>query len=127
MPSIPLFKVFVHDLDDAIDFYAGSLGMTVMEDNRLGGYRWVMVGYPEQPGFGINLDLPTTDEERALVGRQAGGSPLFSIATDDCVADYETFTTRGVEFEAAPDRQPWGTSVILHDIAGNRINLNQDA
>lgn len=127
MPSIPLFKVFVHDLDAAIEFYVGGLGMTVIEDNRLGDYRWVLVGYPEQPGFGINLDLPSTDEERGLVGRQAGSLPLFSIATDDCLKDYETLAARGVEFETAPDRQPWGTSAILHDIAGNRINLNEDA
>ena len=127
MPSIPLFKVLVDDLDAAIEFYVTRLGMTVIEDNRLGDYRWVLVGYPEQPSFNVNLDLPTTDEERALVGRQAGSLPLFSIATDDCMKDYETLTSRGVEFEAAPDRQPWGTSAILHDIAGNRINMNQDA
>lgn len=127
MLSIPLFKVFVHDLDDAIEFYVGRLGMEVREDNRLGEYRWVMVGYPDQPGFGINLDLPTNDEERALVGGQAGGMPLFSIATDDCSREYETLIARGVEFETAPDRQPWGTSAILYDIAGNRINMNEDA
>ena len=79
MPSIPLFKVLVNDLDEAVGFYTSKLGMSLLEDKRLGNYRWVLVGYPEQPGFGINLDLATTEEEKALVGRQAAGLPMFSF------------------------------------------------
>lgn len=126
MRSIPLFKVLVNDLDAAIDFYVGGLGMAVLEDRRLGDYRWLLVGFPDQPGFGINLDLPTNALERDLVGRQAGGQPLFSIATDDCIRDHAALSSIGVEFEGTPDIQPWGTSVVLKDPFGNRINLNQE-
>lgn len=127
MPSIPLFKVLVNDLDEAVGFYTSKLGMSLLEDKRLGNYRWVLVGYPEQPGFGINLDLATTEEEKALVGRQAAGLPMFSIATDNCRRDYETMLARGIEFEGQPESQPWGTAVTLRDVAGNRVHLSQDA
>ena len=127
MPSIPLFKVLVNDLDEAVGFYTGKLGMRLLEDKRLGDYRWVLVGYPEQPGFGINLDLATTEEEKALVGGQAAGLPMFSIATDNCRRDYETMLARGIEFEGQPESQPWGTAATLRDVAGNRVHLSQDA
>ena len=127
MPTIPLFKVLVKDLDEAVAFYTTKLGMTCLEDNRLGDYRWILVGFPEQPGFGINLDLARTPNELALVGCQAADLPLFSIATNDCLAEFDRMSTLGVRFEGAPDPQPWGTGVSLRDIAGNRVYLNQDA
>ncbi|KTR96754.1 hypothetical protein NS220_00340 [Microbacterium testaceum] len=127
MPSIPLFKVLVNDLDEAVSFYTGKLGMSLLEDERLDHYRWVLVGYPEQPGFGINLDLAITEEEKALVGGQAAGLPMFSIATDDCRGNYEAMLARGIEFEGPPQTQPWGTAVTLRDVAGNRVHMSQDA
>ncbi|WP_448236106.1 VOC family protein [Microbacterium paulum] len=117
----------MNDLDEAVGFYTSKLGMSLLEDKRLGNYRWVLVGYPEQPGFGINLDLATTEEEKALVGRQAAGLPMFSIATDNCRRDYETMLARGIEFEGQPESQPWGTAATLRDVAGNRVHLSQDA
>ena len=126
MPAIALFKILVDDLDDALVFYTDKLGMTCLEDNRLGEYRWILVGFPDQQGFGINLDLARTPEERALVGRQAAGQPLFSIATSDCLADFRRMSALGVRFDGEPDPQPWGTGVSLRDIAGNKVYLNQD-
>ena len=50
MPAIALFKILVDDLDDALVFYTDKLGMTCLEDNRLGEYRWILVGFPDQKG-----------------------------------------------------------------------------
>lgn len=33
---------------------------------------------------------------------------------------------RGVTFEGEPETQPYGTGVLLRDLYGNRIYLNQD-
>ena len=52
--------------------------------------------------------------------------PLFSIETDDCLGDYHALKARGVEFEGEPETQPYGTGVLLKDLYGNRIYLNQD-
>jgi hypothetical protein len=73
----------------------------------------------------LNLDLAKSQEQRALVGRQAADLPLFSIETDDCLGDYYAMKARGVEFEGEPEAKPYGTGALLKDLYGNRIYLNQ--
>ncbi len=74
----------------------------------------------------MSLDVAKTSEEKALVGRQAAAQPLFGISTDDCQRDYALFKSRGVTFEGEPKAMPYGTGVMLQDLYGNRIYLNQD-
>ena len=76
--------------------------------------------------FSINLDLARSDEEKALVGRQAAAQPLFSISTDNCRRDYDQMKQRGVKFESEPKSMPYGTGVMLQDLYGNKIYLNED-
>jgi len=92
----------------------------------LGDYRWLLVGFPGQPDFALNLDLATTEEQRYLVGRQAADLPLFSIDTDDCENDYQRLRAQGVTFDSEPGAQPYGTGVMLRDLYNNRIYLNQE-
>lgn len=58
--------------------------------------------------------------------QEAADLPLFSIETDDCSGDYLELKARGVEFEGEPEARPYGTGVLLKDVYGNRIYLNQD-
>jgi hypothetical protein len=60
------------------------------------------------------------------VGRQAAGLPLFSIETDDCLSEYAALKERGVEFEGEPEVRSYGIGVLMKDLYGNRIYLNQD-
>jgi catechol 2,3-dioxygenase-like lactoylglutathione lyase family enzyme len=126
MKRVSLCKVFVHDQDEALEFYNRKLGFEVAEDNKLGDYRWLLVRLPDNREFCLNLDTARTEEQKALVGRQAADVPLFSIETDDCMGDYNAMKARGVEFECEPEIQPYGTGVLLKDLYGNRIYLNQD-
>jgi len=123
---VTLCKVFVHDQDEALDSYTKKLGFEVVEDSKLGDYRWWLVRLPENQAFSLNLDVARSEEQKALVGRQAADLPLFSIETDDCMRDYHALRARGVEFEGEPEAQPYGTGVLLKDLYGNRIYLNQD-
>ncbi len=126
MTKVTLFKVYVTDQDAARRFYVEKLGFEVAEDKRLGDYRWLLVKAPDNYEFSLNLETAKTDEEKALVGRQAAGQPLFSISTDDCKRDYQEMKQRGVEFEGEPITMPYGTGVMLHDLCGNKIYLNQE-
>lgn len=126
MHTVPLIKILVNDLDDAVAFYTERLGFTVREDRTLGNYRWLLVGLEGQPDFALNLDVALTDQQRALVGKQSADLPLFSISTDNCQRDYELWKERGVVFDSEPDVQPYGTGVMLRDIVGNRIYLNEE-
>jgi len=92
----------------------------------MGDYRWLLVRLPDNKEFCINLDVAKTSEQQALVGRQAADLPLFSIETDDCISEYRTLKERGAEFEGEPEVRPYGTGVLMKDLYGNKIYLNQD-
>jgi len=126
MQRVTLVKLFVDDQDEALDFYTNKLGFEVVEDDMLDDYRWLLVRLPDNKEFCINLDAAITDEQKALVGRQAADLPLFSIETDDCLRDRKRLRERGVQFEGEPEVRPYGTGVLLKDLYGNRIYLNQD-
>ena len=125
MKRVTLIKLFVSDQDEALEFYTTKLGFEVAEDSNLGGYRWLLVRLPDNTEFCINLDAARTGEQQALVGRQAADLPLFSIETDDCMSQYRALKKRGVEFDGEPEVQPFGTGVLMKDLYGNKIYLNQ--
>jgi len=126
MNRITLFKVYVSDQEEARRFYVDKLGFEVAEDKFLGDYHWLLIRARDNQETCMNLELARTDEEKALVGRQAAGQPLFSLNTDDCKRDYTEFKGRGVSFLGEPKVMPYGTGVMMQDLYGNRIYLSQD-
>jgi predicted enzyme related to lactoylglutathione lyase len=126
MHKVTMFKVYVSDQEEAKRFYVEQLGFGVAEDRQLGDYRWLMVRAAGNKELSINLEIAKTNEEKALVGRQGAAQPLFGISTDDCKRDYVELKRRGVKFEGEPKVMPYGTGVMLQDLCGNRIYLNQD-
>jgi lactoylglutathione lyase len=126
MKRVTLVKLFVSNHDEALEFYTKRLGFEVAEDSTMGGYRWLLVRLPGNEEFCINLDVAKTGEQETLVGRQAADLPLFSIDTDDCLSEYAALKERGVEFEGEPEVRPYGTGVLMKDLYGNKIYLNQD-
>src|SRR5262245_3002085 len=127
MMRLTVVKLFVADQEEARRFYVDRLGFVVSEDHRLGDYRWLLVRPPDTPDVAINLELALTEQQRALVGKQGGGQPLFGLATDDCHRDYQAMKTRGVVFDGEPETMPYGIGVTLQDLYGNKLYLNQDA
>ena len=89
-------NVWVHDQDEALDFYTKKLGMEVRDDvtvPELGNFRWLTVGPPRQPEVALTLmtvpgppvfDEETREQIKALVAKGAAGGLFFS--TDDCRA-----------------------------------------
>lgn len=126
MNKVTMFKLYVSDQDAAKCFYVDQLGFELAEDQLLGGHRWLLVRGPGNKEMFINLEIAKTDEEKSLVGRQAAAQPLFGMSTDDCLRDYVELKRRGVNFESEPKVMPYGTGVMLRDLYGNRIYLNQD-
>jgi lactoylglutathione lyase len=126
MKRVTLVKLLVSNHDEALEFYTSKLGFEVAEDSTMGDYRWLLVRLPDNKEFCINLDVAKTGEQKALVGRQAADLPLFSIDTSDCLSEYRALKERGVEFEGEPEVRPYGTGVVMKDLYGNKINLNQD-
>jgi catechol 2,3-dioxygenase-like lactoylglutathione lyase family enzyme len=126
MKRVTLVKLLVSDHDEALEFYTKKLGFEVAEDTTMGDYRWLLVRLPGNEEFCLNLDIARTGEQKALVGRQAADLPLFSIETDDCLSEYWALKKRGVEFDGEPEVRSYGTGVLMKDLYGNKIYLNQD-
>jgi catechol 2,3-dioxygenase-like lactoylglutathione lyase family enzyme len=126
MKRISLLSLYVEDQDAAIDFYRNKLGFVVAEDLPFGPQRWVTLRLPDDDVASITLKLARTDEEHALVGKQAGSSPFFGMVTDDCMSEYERMKKAGVKFYGEPRVEPYGTGVTLEDLYGNKIYMNQE-
>jgi catechol 2,3-dioxygenase-like lactoylglutathione lyase family enzyme len=135
MFSIANAQVWVHDQDEALDFYTKKLGMEIRSDVTLpemGNFRWLSVSPPGQPDFAIVLmaipgppvmDADTADQVRDLMAKGFAGTVF--LATDDCRASYEELKARGVEFRETPEDRPYGIDAGFRDPSGNNFRLTQ--
>ena len=126
MKTLRLFSLLVRDYEETIRFYSDKLGFTVSEDVTLGEDRWVVLSLRDSGEPRLALTLARTESDLAMVGQQAGSFPLFALGTDDCPGEYRRMKELGVVFHGEPQREPWGTGVLLEDLYGNKIYLNQE-
>ncbi|EHR50021.1 hypothetical protein SacmaDRAFT_1752 [Saccharomonospora marina XMU15] len=135
MFKIGSMQVWVHDQDEALQFYTRKLGMEVRSDvtvPELGNFRWLTVGPVGQPDISIVLmpipqppmmDRETGDAVRELMSKGVGAT-IF-LTTDDCRKAYEELSARGVEFVEPPEERPYGIDSGFRDVSGNHIRLTQ--
>ncbi|MEL6371548.1 MAG: VOC family protein [Pseudomonadota bacterium] len=124
---ISLITLVVPDYDDAIAFYVGSLGFTLLEDTNLGGgKRWVRVA-PNGAETAVLLARAVDEQQEAAVGNQTGGRVAFFLQTDDFARDHHAFVERGVQFLEEPRREPYGTVAVFQDPFGNKWDLIEPA
>jgi catechol 2,3-dioxygenase-like lactoylglutathione lyase family enzyme len=128
-------QVWVHDQDEALDFYTNKLGMEVREDvtvPEMGNFRWLSVGLPGQDDVAITLmDIPgppVFEEETRqkiidLLARGASGGLFFT--TDNAQRSFEELKGRGVEFTQEPTEQPYGIDAGFRDPSGNHFRMAQ--
>lgn len=126
MKRVSLVTVLVRDQDEAIAFYRDKLGFLLAEDMPFGPQRWVTMQAPDDRTVALSLCRAETAEDRALVGRQGGSRPLVALAIDDCLGEYTRMKARGVVFHGEPQVHSYGAGVVLEDLYGNRIYLNQE-
>jgi len=126
MKALSLMSVLVDDQDRALSFYRDKLGFVVAEDVPFGKERWLTVRAPGDQTVALSLNLAQSEEDRKVIGKQAGSKPLFALATDDCLGDYRRMKSAGVNFLSEPKVESYGTGVTLQDLYGNKIYLNQE-
>ena len=118
--------ILVHDYDEAIQFYTGTLGMQTVADNVFGeNQRWVELAFQNQTGIKIVFQKALTEREKQAVGNQAGDHVLLTIETPDCRKEYERLKNKNVKFHGEPESVPWGIEVVFEDLYGNRFDLVQ--
>ncbi|MEO0389790.1 MAG: VOC family protein [Pseudomonadota bacterium] len=119
-------SLIVPNYDDAIAFYCGAMGFTLVADRDEGRKRWVEV---QPPGGGTRFVLARADgpKQRAAIGAQGGGRVWLFLETQDFAADHARLCAAGVTFEEAPRTEPYGQVAVFQDIFGNRWDLIQYA
>ncbi len=116
--------ITVLDYDEAIAFYVGRVGFSLVQDSDLGqGKRWVRVRPPGSDGVCILLARAVTPEQVASVGNQTGGRVFLFFETDDFWQDYERLRNNGVNFVRPPSKETYGTVAVFEDLYGNKIDL----
>jgi catechol 2,3-dioxygenase-like lactoylglutathione lyase family enzyme len=135
MIQIGSAQLWVHDQNEALEFWTKNVGMEIRSDvtvPELGNFRWLTVGAPGQPDVAITLmaipgppvmDEQTAKEVQALMAKGFAGT-IF-LVTDDCQASYDELRGRGVEFTEAPEERPYGIDCAFRDPSGNNIRLTE--
>ena len=120
--SVGAVTILVPDYQEAIDYFVGTLGFTLVEDTRLSEEkRWVLVS----PGAGTCLLLAKAkgEHQSAAIGNQSGGRVFLFLSTDDFWRDYRTYMIRGVEFQQEPRHEEYGIVAVFTDKYGNQWDL----
>src|ERR1044071_6577319 len=111
--QIKFVSIPVTDQNRALDFYTDKLGFTIITDQPFDEkQRWIELRIPKAE---TRVVLFTAEGEEKRIGTFMN----MSYACDDIVNTYETLKARRVEFEGAPEKQPWGTYATFKDSEGN--------
>ncbi len=126
MNRLGLVTFVAREYDEAIGFFVGKLGFTLVEDTDMGGgKRWVVVSAGE--GASLLIARAEGDKQVASVGNQTGGRVGFFLQTDNFDRDFAEWTARGVKFHEQPRREVYGTVAVFEDVYGNTWDLIQPA
>lgn len=123
----------VDDHEAALAFYRDALGFEVRQDVSMEGARWLTVGPPAQPEFGVVLQTAgvgrPAEDGRTLQELLAKGSLSgLVLETGDVDSTFEAVSATGADVLQEPMDQPYGTrDCAFRDPAGNQIRINQRA
>jgi catechol 2,3-dioxygenase-like lactoylglutathione lyase family enzyme len=135
MIKLSTAQLWVHDQNEALDFYTNKLGWEVRSDAtlpELGGFRWLTVGPPKLPDIDVVLmaipgppvmEPDTAAQVRDLMSKGFAGTVF--LTTDDIQSDYAELKGRGVEFSEEPEERPYGIDCGFRDPSGNSLRLTQ--
>src|ERR1700733_5230906 len=114
----------VKDYDEAIEFYTGKLGFSLMEDTVLSETkRWVLVKPPGAGECSLLLAKAANPEQTFAVGNQTGGRVFLFLFTDDFKRDYKAMLEKEIHFVRPPANEEYGTVAVFEDLYGNLWDL----
>lgn len=125
--SIAQISLVVRDYDEALGFYVGKLGFSLVEDTYIPeqNKRWVVVAPPGSEGARLLLARAVGAEQTSRIGNQTGGRVCLFLHTDDFWRDYRTYRDKGVVFVREPKDEAYGTVAVFKDLYGNLWDLLQ--
>lgn len=125
--SIGQVAVVVRDYDEALSFYIGTLGFSLVEDTYVPeqSKRWVVVSPPGATESRLLLARAANGEQATRIGNQTGGRVFLFLFTDDFWRDFRSYKSKGVTFVREPKEEPYGTVAVFQDLYGNLWDLLQ--
>lgn len=129
--GVQVVGLYVHDQNEALQFYVEKVGFRVHTDARNGDYRWLTVQHPDQPDFQLGLfrpQAPTVDEATAQNLNEAvakGAMPPLVLVVEDCQKAFDAMHRRGVEFTQEPIARYGSVDASFRDPSGNGWKLVQ--
>mgnify|MGYP003386411954 CR=1 FL=1 len=125
--SVATVALVVRDYDEAIAFYVGTLGFTLVEDTYIPAQdkRWVTVAPPGSTGPLLLLARAVGEEQTSRIGNQTGGRVFLFLYTDDFWRDYAAYRSKGVVFVREPKEESYGTVAVFADLYGTLWDLLQ--
>jgi uncharacterized glyoxalase superfamily protein PhnB len=135
MLTLSTTQVWVHDQDEAVDFWTQKIGFEIKEDvtiAELGNFRWVTVGPSGAPGTAIVLmaipGAPVLDDAthaQVVELTSKGFATALFFTTEDAYAAYDELVAKGVEVTDKPTEQPYGIDFGFRDPSGNSYRITQ--
>jgi len=125
--SLGLVALVVREYDQAIAFYVGTLGFTLVEDTYIPQQdkRWVVVAPPGSAGARLLLARAVGEQQSSRIGNQTGGRVFLFLYTDDFWRDFHAYKAKGVVFVREPKEESYGTVAVFADLYGNLWDLVQ--
>jgi catechol 2,3-dioxygenase-like lactoylglutathione lyase family enzyme len=125
--TLALTSVLVKEYDEAIAFYVGVLGFSLVEDSPVPAQnkRWVVVAPPGATESRLLLARAASPDQESHVGNQTGGRVFLFLHTDDFWRDFHSYTAKGVSFVRPPAEELHGTVAVFRDLYGNLWDLIQ--
>jgi catechol 2,3-dioxygenase-like lactoylglutathione lyase family enzyme len=127
MQQLGMVSLVVKDYDEALAFYVGKLGFTLIEDSPVPeqNKRWVVIEPPGAAGRGAKLLLArgANPEQQSRIGNQTGGRVFLFLHTDDFERDYTAYRSHGIEFVRGPTDAPYGRVAVFKDLYGTMWDL----
>ena len=127
MQSIHQVALVVRDYDEALDFYVGTLGFTLVEDTYIPEQdkRWVVVAPPGSNESRLLLARAVGEKQASRIGNQTGGRVFLFLYTDDFWRDFHAYKAKGVVFVREPSEMSYDTVAVFKDLYGNLWDLVQ--
>jgi catechol 2,3-dioxygenase-like lactoylglutathione lyase family enzyme len=125
--SIGQVALVVREYDEALNFYVGTLGFTLVEDTHIPEQdkRWVVVAPPGASESRLLLARAMGEEQTSRVGNQTGGRVFLFLYTDDFWRDFHAYKAKGIVFVREPKQEGYGTVAVFKDLYGNLWDLLQ--
>src|SRR5687767_4499574 len=98
--QLGLVSLVVRDYDEALAFYVGKLGFSLVEDSFVPeqNKRWVVIEPPGASGSGAKLLLArgVGEAQTSRIGNQTGGRVFLFLYTDDFWRDFNAYKAIGI-------------------------------